>query len=231
VTIIGPRNQAQQLICELCLMLNKRKPAVLIPYYELETAEKILPCLAALMGKPELTYRATAFVMQDKDAPDKWQIRCYIISFKAPLKVGEGVGDEKLGEVLGYPKCCVQQYARDGGFVKAFLRYFSQASKRQPLPSDPFRLSLFRGLKGEEYYHLVSGARISHIPCSPRCAASKKMARKIQFFCLGKQRRRRCYYPPPRGFKAGLCGISRPAACSTPPNAAALLGSGRASSP
>jgi len=188
----GPQDPAQQLICELCLMVNRRKPAVLVPHYELEGVEKILGHLATFRRKP-FTYRITEFTMQDKDDPDKWQIRCHIISLRPPLELGEEIGDEKLGAILGYPTCCAQQYARDGGFLQAFRRYLSQASKRQPQRSDPFHLSLFRGLrKGEEYYHLVSGAKISHIPCGPRCEASLSLAKRIRSFCKGKYGRGEC---------------------------------------
>jgi len=189
-----PTNPAQQLVCELCLMVNGKKPAVFIPYYELEGAERILGFFARTFRRKPFKYRITTFIMQDKDNPDAWQIKCYFVSLRPPLKIGEGLNDEGLGAVLGYPKCCAQQYARDRGFFQAFQRYLSQVAKQRPRSPnpDPFRLSLYRGRVKEGYYHLVSRARISHIPCSPDCTASERLARGIRAFCSVKQRHREC---------------------------------------
>jgi len=205
----GPLNPAQQLVCELCLMLNKRKPAVLVTYYELEGAEKILGFFATKFRRKPFTYRITEFTMQDRDNPDAWRIRCYIISLQPPLKIGEELIDEELGAVLGYPKCCAQQYARDKGFFRAFLRYLAQVAKQRPISPDPFRLSLYRGRVKEGYYHLVSGAKISHIPCSPRCQASRRLAKKIRSFCSGKLKRRECCLAGLRRNWPSLCLLRR----------------------
>lgn len=73
-----------------------------------------------------------------------------------------------LGRALGYPICCCRAAARR---KESGLDAWAEA-----LSSRRF-IGLFRLIQPRGY--LTGSSRISHVPCSPRCAASLRMAQAL----------------------------------------------------
>jgi hypothetical protein len=82
-----------------------------------------------------------------------------------------------LGRALGYPLCCCRAAARCG---EEGLDDWAKA-----ISSRRF-VGLFRLIEPSGY--VAGRANISHVPCSPRCVASLKMARSLE--SMGTRARR-----------------------------------------
>jgi len=82
--------------------------------------------------------------------------------------------DYMLGLLMGFPRCCIEQYAfKDGGILKAYERYKEECGKE-----DPYNIKI----SNREGYYIQTGV-ISHIPCSPRCKETWYLANKFKDLC------------------------------------------------
>jgi hypothetical protein len=78
------------------------------------------------------------------------------------------------GIALGYPRCCIEHFCSDApGFVAGYDAYFAGRD-------GPF--GCWANVLAEPFGHLL----ISHLPCSPECAASRTMAREAFGLVLGQ---------------------------------------------
>ena len=89
-------------------------------------------------------------------------------------KISSEHWDLTLGRFLGYPECCIEQYARDCGTKKSARRYFDQVKERKM--NDPFGIELLeRGVRIKSF--------ISHIPCSPLCRSTEALMNRYVDSC------------------------------------------------
>ena len=80
---------------------------------------------------------------------------------------GDVSAERFLGDALGYPSCCVEAFA----LVRKHDDLTMAAERLEPISSAP--------APPETLWLIGSLAIISHVPCSPRCAATIELARAI----------------------------------------------------
>jgi len=97
--------------------------------------------------------------------------------FSGTIEVG---GDFILGERCGYPSCCIEAFADSKQIDKAYVRYRKQCNS---LLLDPFSLTLYEDEEGWIWVFSHPSLPISHIPCSPKCAETRRLARRYYDLC------------------------------------------------
>lgn len=156
-------------------------------YYEFITNVLILLDLktinSSFIGVGEPNKGDLVFTLEKPSKPNKTS---KIKTVKDFTLLPEKEQDARIGKMLGYPPCCIREYvkikkpkgAKRNSYVQA-KRYLSLCKKLGV--KDPFNIKI--DSKGN-----VSGDTLSHIPCSPLCKKSKKLAEE-RYKCIEKNKR------------------------------------------
>lgn len=83
-----------------------------------------------------------------------------------------------LGQICGYPSCCVKRFELDKRIDWAYKRYKKQCDENG---RDPYELELSEDEEG--WVWVFSNQPISFIPCSPLCNKTKDLAEKYSDLC------------------------------------------------
>jgi hypothetical protein len=180
------RSDLMKIKCEVCLTLRNIKPWSMLGATEWETQD--MKTKLILSGKKHSFMRPTYLILRfsrDKSGRSMFlyasevnrsQINMLRWNLNSVMygKASPEFWDISLGRFLGYPECCIQQYARDSGTKSSAKRYFDQIKEMNIM--DPFDIELLdSGVR--------IGALVSHIPCNPICKASQALKSKYVNSC------------------------------------------------
>ena len=90
----------------------------------------------------------------------------------------------KLGELFGYPKCCIAEFIRfnKSEFLKVHTAYNDNNEKQETIPN--YAINTYNNTQNKEQFNfllnnLCKRHLISHFPCSYECKESIRYAKKI----------------------------------------------------
>jgi len=99
--------------------------------------------------------------------------------FASSLFYEEGMvephASEVLGDICGYPECCVEAFVRDGCFGEAHTRYKVQSRNKKVVPRSTW-------YEDSEGFYWAFGF-ITHVPCSPGCEATREILQRHKELC------------------------------------------------
>jgi len=168
------------LFRELCELKAGLRRAVIVPASWIEGVRQII---RALDLRPAPLFFRIPYDPKPVDVVILSTDYKFIGEFGAKIlyegTVEEG-GDLVLGEVCGYPKCCISAFSDSTQIDRACDRYMKQCKE---LGRDPYDLWLYEDREG--WVWVFSSKHISHIPCSPLCMETEKLAQRIKDLCEG----------------------------------------------